>query len=222
LPAVGEVHLWRVALPARPDAGRIQRLEAMLPPEDLARCQRFREPGVRARSLAARAALRGVLGACLGEDPRRVPLLAGPGKPRLAGDSGLEFSLSHSGGLALLAVGRSIRLGADVERVRDLLYQENVLERFFGEEERRQVLALEGEEQRRAFFRLWTRREAAAKALGLGILEHFRRFPQWAPEPSQGDWELLDLRPARGYVGAVCREGRGAIAAFWTWRGLPS
>jgi hypothetical protein len=109
-----------------------------------------------------------------------------------------------------------------VERVRDLLYQEDVLERFFGEEERRQVLALQGEERRRAFFRLWTRREAAAKALGLGILEHFRRFPQWAPEPRQGDWELFDLRPARGYVGAMCREGRGAIAAFWAWRGLPS
>jgi 4'-phosphopantetheinyl transferase len=193
------VHLWRAALPDRLEAARARRL-----------------PATRAQALAARAALRGVLGACLGEDPRRVPLLEGPGKPRLEGD--LEFSLSHSSGLALLAVGRSVRVGADVERERAVPYLRELVERFFGEEERGRLRELQGAERRRCFFRLWTRREAAAKALGLGILEFFQRYPRWDPERGFGEWRLFDLRPARGCAGAVCREGTGAIAGFWLWR----
>ncbi len=215
------MHLWRADLPPALGAARARRLAAMLPEEDLARCQRCRRPDARARALAARAALRGVLGACLGVDPWEVPLLEDRGKPRLAGklEGELDFSLSHSGGLALLAVGRGVRVGADVERLRSVPFLDCVVERFFGEQERDELRALRGTEKLRAYFRLWTRREAAAKALGLGILEHFRRFPRWTAELQEAEvWRITDLRPAPGYAGAVCREGREAIAGFWVWR----
>jgi len=214
------VHLWRAELPPALGAGRARRLAALLPEEDLARCERCRLPHAGARALAARAALRAVLGACLGVDPREVPLLEGRGKPRLAGEleGELDFSLSHSGGLALLAVGRGVRVGADIERLRPVPFLDVVVERFFGEPEREELRNLRGAERRRAYFRLWTRREAAAKALGLGILEHFRRFPEWTAELLEaGNWRIADLRPARGYAGAVCREGKAAITGFWIW-----
>jgi 4'-phosphopantetheinyl transferase len=194
----------------------------MLPEEDRARCERCRRPEARARALSSRAALRGVLGACLGVDPREVPLIEGRGKPRLAGklEGELDFSLSHSGGLALLAVGRGVRVGADVERLRPVPFLDAVVERFFGEQEQDELKGLRGAERRRAYFRLWTRREAAAKALGLGILEHFRFFPRWSAESSEAEadaWRLIDLRPARGYAGALCLEAQALIAGFWTW-----
>jgi 4'-phosphopantetheinyl transferase len=215
------VHLWRAELPPALGAAQVRRLAAMLPEEDLARCQRCRQPEARARALASRAALRGVLGACLGMDPREVPLVEGHGKPRLGGSLGgeLDFSLSHSGGLALLAVGRGVLVGADVERLRPVPFLDSVVERFFGEAEREELRGLRGGRRRRAYFRLWTRREAAAKALGLGILEHFRRFPRWTAELQEAEgWSVTDLRPAPGYVGAVCREGQGALTGFWVWR----
>jgi phosphopantetheinyl transferase (holo-ACP synthase) len=94
-----------------------------------------------------------------------------------------------------------------------------VAERFFGEQEREELRDLRGAARRRAYFRLWTRREAAAKALGLGILEHFRRFPQWnAGQQEAEGWRIVDLRPARGYAGALCREGREAVTRYWRWR----
>ncbi len=215
------MHLWRADLPPALGAARARRLAAMLPEEDLARCQRWRRPEARARALVSRAALRGVLGACLGMDPREVPLLEGRGRPRLGGklEGELDFSLSHSGALALLAVGRGVRVGADVERLRPVPFLDCVVQRFFGELERDELRALRGAERRRACFRLWTRREAAAKALGLGILEHFRRFPRWTAERQEAEaWRITDLRPAPGYAGAVCREGREAIAGFWVWQ----
>jgi len=221
MPEAGQVHLWRAGLPPALGAGRARRLAAMLPEEELARCERFRRPDARARALASRVALRAVLGSCLGLDPREVPLLEGRGKPHLAGglEGELDFSLSDSGGLVLLAVGRKVRVGADVEKLRPAPFLDVVVERFFGEQERDELSGLRGAERRRAYFRLWTRREAAAKALGLGILEHFRRFPCWSAELQEAEaWRITDLRPAPGYAGAVCREGQGAIAGFWVWR----
>jgi 4'-phosphopantetheinyl transferase len=169
----------------------------------------------------SRAALRAVLGACLGEQPRRLTLLEEGGKPRLADAPGreLDFSLSHSGGLALLAVARRLRVGIDLERLRAARFLEEVAERFFSEEERGELEPLRGGARRRAWFRLWTRREAAAKAQGLGILEHLGRFPDWSAARQEAEgWQVVDLLPARGYAGALCLEGRALIAGCWLWR----
>ncbi len=216
------MHLWRVALPDALEAGPARRLAEMLPEEELARCERYRRPEARLRALVSRAALRDVLGACLEVEPRRIALLEDGGKPRLAGALGqeLDFSLSHSGGLALLAVAGRARVGVDLERLRPVRFLEEVAERFFSEEERGELRLLRGGAKQKAWFRLWTRREAAAKAQGLGILEHFLRFPQWAAARQEAEgWSVADLRPARGYAGALCLEGGAAIAGFWLWRG---
>lgn len=67
------------------------------------------------------------------------------GKPRLAESSPqLEFNLSHSAGIALVAVSGEHEVGVDVERVRP----------------RR------GE----AFYRRWACHEAHVKCLGVGLL----------------------------------------------------
>ena len=76
----------------------------------------------------ARRALRELLGAYLDAPPEAIALVAGPlGKPELA-DAALRFNLSHSAGLALVAVARDRAVGVDVERI----------------DSRREVLALAG------------------------------------------------------------------------------
>jgi 4'-phosphopantetheinyl transferase len=116
-----------------------------------------------------------------------------------------------------------VRVGADVEREREVPGLEHLVERFFSGEERRRLLALPAARRRAVFFRLWARKEAAAKALGLGILEFLRtaeaaRLARSARSARLGCWRVSDLEPAPGYTGALCREGRGAIAGCWIWR----
>ena len=88
--------------------------------------------------------------------PGREPLIAPGGKPYIPG--GPEFSLSHSGALAVIALA-DVPVGTDAER-----------DRPTGEALRLRVLT-EGE--RADGFRdplfFWTRKEAALKCLGTGL-----------------------------------------------------
>src|ERR1700761_6761818 len=90
LPTVGEVHVWRVELPAED-------------PRD-----------------AARRALAAILADYLGDAQEAGLRLGEDGKPRLARDpERLSFNLSHSAALALIAVAPGgIEVGIDVERLR--------------------------------------------------------------------------------------------------------
>lgn len=245
----GQVHLWRVSL--APPSTTLELLEGLLSPQERERCHRFHREGDRRRSIVTRAALRRVLSLYLGEEPQRLHIRQGPsGKPFLAGPeqiaipsrpvgaaappeaAPLEFNLSDSAEMALVAVSRERRVGVDIERLREVSGMEAVLERFFSEEEQQFVRSLGHEKRRRAFFALWTRKEAAAKALGWDLFSALARFslPPAVPspsgflvrlpsEPAGGRWLVRDLAPAHGYAGAVCVEGEGAGFVFYRFAG---
>ena len=90
--------------------GRQEQGLALLPPARRARALRYLREEDRLRCLAGGLLMRRLLG--VHADGQVVE---GPhGKPRLAG-KGPQFSLSHSGGYAVLAVGDSPG-GVDIER----------------------------------------------------------------------------------------------------------
>jgi 4'-phosphopantetheinyl transferase len=184
-----------------------------------------------------------VLARYLLEDPRALSITAGTsGKPRLEGaDPSIQFNISHAGDLALIAVARGLRVGIDVESVREVSDREAILDGFFSEQETAWLRSCRRKEQTRAFFILWTRREAAAKALGIGLFDCFARFslprhdfagsgfrvalPEIAPRYSAdfpdtpagpaGDWWIRDLRPFPGYAGAACVERENPRPLLW-------
>ena len=145
------------------------------------------------------------------------------GKPELAtpqGDSGLRFNLSHSRGLALCGVTRERLIGVDVERIRARSNIERVAERFFSTAENAALRSIPREQQREAFFRCWTRKEAYLKAQGSGVFGGSTGFDvSLAPEeparlqrvhgaPDEAArWTLRDLTPAASFVAAVLAQG---------------
>jgi phosphopantetheinyl transferase len=145
---------------------------AVLSEGERARAARFvRRPAGDAFA-ATRAALRRVLGAALGADPAEVPIVAGArGKPRLAtgaATQGLEFSVSHTNGLSLIALARGRRIGVDVEQPRRAA-DVRIAARVFGEKVAAELAAMPAGERGGAFLRLWTATEALSKAAGVGI-----------------------------------------------------
>lgn len=87
------------------------------PPHPLGEVHLWRGEG---RREAARAALAEVLSRYLGLEPAEIELERGEhGKPALPGDPPpLEFNLSHSAGLVLIAVTAGRPVGVDVRRRR--------------------------------------------------------------------------------------------------------
>ena len=227
----GCLHLWLAALSTGP--GDLARLERLLSPEERLEARRFHRPADHLRWVTARAALRRILAAYLQERPRALRLASGPsGKPYL---DGLQFNLSHAGDLALVAVSKEKPVGVDIEKLRELTAMQAVLSYIFTDEERAFVESHSGEHHTRAFFLIWNRREAAAKALGLDLLASFSRLEipvaaysaagfqvpliRTTGLPAGEDWWLRDFSPAPGYAGALCLEGGRAELSWWRFRG---
>jgi 4'-phosphopantetheinyl transferase len=181
-PAPGEVHVWRLELPA--EGGRE----------------------------AARAALGEILARYLAED-RPAPgagagagggppgLTDGPGgKPRLAtAPERLAFNLSHSGGLALVALAAGgIEVGIDVERLRPRRDLVRLAGRWLPALDAAAVEAAPEVEREPVFYAAWTRHEARVKCTGAGL-----GGPPPGPEVVA---RQLEIDP--GYAAAVAVSGQ--------------
>jgi 4'-phosphopantetheinyl transferase len=211
LPARGEVHLWRTALDAVSATH-----EHDLDTEERERAARFRSERDRRRWVAARAALRAILGTYLDEDPSRIRLVAGEqGKPALEaplGNRALRFNASHSGGLAVYAFAVGREVGVDVEAIRADLDVLPVARRVLSRDAVLTLAALPDQHRRPAFFTEWVRYEAAQKCLGLGLgLGLGGRLPS-VPVT------VVDLDLGAGYAGALAVEGERPRVVARTWR----
>lgn len=141
---------------------------ALLSPCERARAAGFATPQLAHRYAGAHVALRRILGAELGLAPERLEFICNPwGRPILPG-AGLDFNLSHSGGFALLAVSRCGAVGADIERTTDRPPYE-ITPQVLSPIEQSFLDQRPASERPGAFYRLWTRKEAVAKALGRGL-----------------------------------------------------
>jgi 4'-phosphopantetheinyl transferase len=164
-PAVSSVELDLWILPLAASAAD----HLCLSDADRRRADRLATATDRSAFVMARAAMRRGLGALTGLSPAAVSIHDRPGRkpdlPDLA--EGLDVSFSRSDGLALLAVGRGVRVGVDVEPVRSWDPQLAAVVLSAPE-----LATLEGDptvERARAFARVWTRKEALLKGVGLGL-----------------------------------------------------
>lgn len=159
--------LWQIDLD-RPVAAA---MVATLSPDERARADRFAFAHDRDRYIAAHVALRQILGEQLGVDGGALGFAAGPfGKPALVGlGAELHFNLSHSAGIALVALSTAGEIGVDVEVPRRLHDAEALAGAHFTEREAEALTALPAMERAAAFRVCWTRKEACLKALGAGF-----------------------------------------------------
>ena len=158
-----QVDVWQVRGPLAQE--RLGRLRAVLSPDEKARAGRFVVEHAREAFVTARASLRVILSRYLGCDPGGLAFTYGPqGKPSLADlheTSGIEFNVSHTAHLVLVAVARNRPLGIDVEWARRDIDHEPLARRFFARSETQRLLEqVRPEARRAAFFRCWTRKEA--------------------------------------------------------------
>ena len=214
------VHVWAVRLDSPP--AHVDALSATLSADECERASRFHFDRDRRRYICARGALRQLLSRYLDAAPEEFTFSYGEnGKPSLAGrfHGALTFNVSHSGELALVAIGRDIALGVDVEAVRALDDADGIASRFFAPRENERLRSLPDEVRTDAFFACWTRKEAYLKALGSGLAKPLDAFEvTFAPDEAAsllvyGDdqetarWKLRELTPGAGYTGALVTEG---------------
>jgi 4'-phosphopantetheinyl transferase len=213
------IDLW--TWPLDPAAAEISRLRPLLSPDELERADRFVMGRDRTHFVAARGRLREILANRLSTTPEGLAFAYSEhGKPRLIGGSAPRFNLSHSGGMAALAISNDAETGIDIEAVRTI--KEDLARDNFSASEQRELAALSAHDRREGFFRCWTRKEAVIKATGEGFARDLMSFDVSlsVSDPRllriEGDdaaaWRLAHFEPREGYIGAIaCRTGGAPI-----------
>ncbi len=158
------VEVWRLPL-ARSLVELHDRLRALSAAER-DRAARFASERDRADWVTVRSTLRNLLGARLGLGATDVRLEALPGgKPVLAGGASLRFSVSHTAGLALIALADGREVGVDVEAWRPPSAQVRDKVLAAGEQDR----VSGAPDPVAAFYDHWALKEAYLKCTGQGL-----------------------------------------------------
>lgn len=202
----GDIALWDVSL--RGDDTRMLRLREILSEEERQRASKFHFDRDRESFIVARGSLRLVLSQyleCAASDIRFV--YSAFGKPSVHPSQvsrGLQFNLSHSGDLALIAVSAGEAVGIDIEQVDAAMEIENVGSFCFCPTERHIISRVPESMKAEWFFVYWTRKESYVKARGDGLSLPLKTIDvSEAPALLDKQWHVMDVATERGYKAAL-------------------
>lgn len=220
---LGEVRLWFAYTDALSEPTLAGAYRLLLNAEERARETRLRLLADRNAYLLARALLRTTLSRFAAVEPEDwVFEFNRHGKPSVAACHAdalhLQFNLSHTRHLVVLALSHRRALGVDVEKRHppaDLL----VAERFFNPREAHALRSLGQSERQQRFVELWTLKESYIKACGAGLSMSLGSFSfdlsspggiDLSFEPGTPDrperWCFMQLNPDPGHQLALCTE----------------
>ncbi|MGI4885687.1 MAG: 4'-phosphopantetheinyl transferase family protein [Janthinobacterium lividum] len=212
------MHLWHTDLAAEHPAWGPA--EAALSAAERDRQARFRTDALRQTYGRAHGFLRAVLGPYAGQAASALALAAPVprGKPALPAPAAVQFNLSYRAGRALLAVSDRWAVGADVETVQPMTDALALVQALFSGPEQAALRATApGAPWEALFYTIWTRKEAYAKALGMGLSLPFADFSVLGPGADGTPWpaapagaQLLGFAAGPGHRGALAVLGAPA------------
>lgn len=221
-----QVHLWLLDL-RRIDEHHLALAHSIMSTAEHTRAQTFKRG--KDNYLASRWLLRSCLARYTGMPAGDITFArTDKGKPFIP-HSDIQFSLSHSGHWAVLAIARGRQVGIDLEagqRQRSIL---NIAERYYHPCEYAQLRALPAERQSDYFYRLWTLKEAFFKALGTGISAGLEKS-QFAlhstadqpaigariePQLSHSTWQFEQWQLAEGELVALAYAAPQVAPCLW-------
>jgi 4'-phosphopantetheinyl transferase len=178
------------------------------------------EPEDRLTYVAAHILLRQLLGGRLGVAPREVAYIREPcpwcgapcGRPALDRPTrSLHFSLSRSGGVVMIGIA-SAPVGVDVEALPRGTTVDEVTE-LLHPAERAEILSTAPATRAEVFTRVWTRKEAYLKGVGVGVIHGLGADYPGIEERTAVPvgWTVVNVPVAAGYDAAVAVQSTAAV-----------
>jgi len=224
------ISTWRIWLP--------QFLEMaegclnILSPEEQSRASKFFFEKDRLQFILTHWALRHILASILEVTPADLQFDQNPyGKPELhkpVTNGPIQFSLSHSGDVAIVTVSRGIEVGVDVEQINVEFNHEDITRQYFTSRESGYLQSISAGDRREIFYRIWTGKEAFIKAKGLGLsfpLDSFSMIPKLQDsrylleiesQPNEAkQWSITSFQPFPGYTAAVAAKAENVKFSYF-------
>lgn len=227
-----DLHIWGLSLNLAP--GSNDHLWPLLSDDEQERAKRFVRVQDREKFVQVRGSLRRLLGTYLDQAAGELCFDYGDyGKPQLAPFCNLlnlQFNVSHSHEMALIAVTPAAAVGIDLEHVNTQVDYHNISRRFFAEDEHYVLLQQPVKQQCHVFFQLWTRKEACIKAMGgsiahaldqVTVAQGLQQSPVTITVIEQSSSRLLfvhNLALGKNYLGAVATTQPLQNLRTWRWK----
>lgn len=114
----------------------------------------------------------------------------------------IQFNISHSGSVVMLAFGKCKTLGLDVEMIRPIKNYKELAKNLYSFEE---YLTIENMVD---FFRCWTKKEAYLKALGTGLNKKLNSFSVVGnsikdEEEILDRWNVVEIKVNNDYIAHI-------------------
>jgi 4'-phosphopantetheinyl transferase len=186
----------------------------LLSPEECARVTTMPREVPRQHFVAGRILLRELVGARLGRAPADLRIaISAAGRPEGPDHPGLSFSISHSACVVVVALSFDTVLGVDVEEEDRETNLSTIASIAFSANEAGLLAAASVTQRRSAFLRIWTAKEAVAKASGQGFRLEPSRFGLAAGLPAQGGAALAhDAEGGRWWVHSIALESSASCS----------
>jgi 4'-phosphopantetheinyl transferase len=224
----GRICLWLAHIGEIVDPQLLAAYRSLLSEEELLKQARFHFERDRHRYLVTRAMVRTVLSKYAGVAPRDWRFAANRyGRPSIAPElrtaQRIEFNVSHTDGLVVLAVTCGRAIGVDVENMRSRAVDIAIADRCFAPAEAAALRALPPQQQRRRFFEYWTLKESYIKARGMGLSIPLKQFAfeiedatriQLTLDPCLQDlaerWTFWQVELQNNHLAAICAGNDGS------------
>jgi 4'-phosphopantetheinyl transferase len=155
------------------------------------------------------------------------------GKPALADPSflPLQFNVSHTSGMALLAVTAEHAVGIDVEKIDRAISDHDIAARYFSPREAAYLASLSPDLRTKEFFTYWTCKEAYLKMRGIGLAGGLAQC-EIALDPDglkanvavtdgpnrEAECLLFRVNAGQLHIGALAVNCPSVEVSFWDWK----
>ena len=203
------IYIWIVNIPDF--IHRLDGYRSLLSPMELEKAKRFLFCEHQNRFIITKSIQRILVGQYLNLDPHSIEFEFGTyGKPSIKNNKELNFNISHSDDMAILAFKWGSEIGVDVEKNSPSFLGQGIEEIIFSDNETREYLSADIWDRTEMFFRTWTRKESIIKCTGRGLTQDLK---QVSSLQTPGIY-THSFTPAPEYSGAVSTYDPNSVLVF--------
>lgn len=173
-----DIHIWRIHL--LENKPHIDQLKILLSIDELERTQKFYLDKDRVCYITARGALKHLISLYTSTLPQKIIFnyneFGKPFLPQKINPLSLQFNISHSNNIILIAFSLEEKIGVDIEEIKPMEDMDSIAEMVFSKIEYNLWKETPEENKAHFFFQLWAYKEAIIKALGLGFSYNTQNF----------------------------------------------
>ena len=145
----------------------------------------------------------------------------------------LQFNISHSGDLGMIAITKGNSVGIDVEKIIDVTNVDEIINLCFSDYEINLLLELDQHSRMNMFYKIWTCKEAFVKTLGKGFSFPLKNISfklntdgnimiddNHLKRDTYSNWQVYNFSPGKNYTSTLVINNKFIETKHFAWNSV--